>query len=173
MYINDLEKYLEESKISLYADDTTLYVSGRSQTDIMLSLRLELSVVYEWLKANKLSPNAEKMKYMILGSKCLLQTKPDLHIRMGDKPLEWVTSMKYLGAYLDDHLTFDDHISYVHSKSSKELGILRKSREFLDRKTCLTLYKSLIMTCIVYCDLVYMCTTAANLDNLQKIWNSP
>ena len=54
MYINDLETHLEDSNISLYADDTVLYVEGRSQVDIMLSLRIELSVVDEWLRAKNL-----------------------------------------------------------------------------------------------------------------------
>ncbi len=73
---------------------------------------------------------------------------------------------------MDDHLTFKDHINYVHKKSSKKLGILRKSREYLDRKTSLVLYKSLIVPYIDYCDLVYMCTTEKNLQKLQLIQNT-
>ena len=73
VYINDLEKYLEDSKVSLYADDTALHVEGQSQIDIMLNLRLELSIVYEWLNANKLTLNAEKTKYVIFGTKTVLE----------------------------------------------------------------------------------------------------
>ena len=80
--------------------------------------------------------------------------------------------MKYLGVQLDEHLTYDEHVSYIIRKSSKKLGILRKSREFLDRSTSLLLYKSLVVPYIDYCDLVYMCTTAANLAKLQVLQNT-
>ena len=64
LYINDLEKNLEISKVSLHADDTALYIQARTQAGIMLELRLELSVVHEWLKPNKLTLNVDKTKYM-------------------------------------------------------------------------------------------------------------
>ena len=172
MYINDLEKYLDESNISLYADDTALYVNGESQIDIMLSLRIELSVVNEWLRANKLTLNASKTKYIVFGSRNKLQVKPDLNLSIGGKKIERVACMKYLGVQLDEFLTFDEHINYIHQKSSKKLGVLRRSREFLDRSTSLLLYKSLIVPYINYCDLVYMCTTAANLSKLQILQNT-
>ena len=79
--------------------------------------------------------------------------------------------MKYLGVILDDHLTFDEHITYILTKSFKKLGILRHARDYLGRKTKILLYKSLILPHLDYCDLVYMCTTAINLQKLQQIQN--
>ena len=120
IYINDLGKYLENSKICLYADDTALYVQGRSQVDIMLDLRLELSMVCEWLKANRHTLNAKKTEYMVFGSKHKLQHKPDLNITIDGQKSERVDVMKYLGVQLDEHLTFITHINEICSKSSKQ-----------------------------------------------------
>ena len=39
---NDLSLYLDKGKVSLYADDTALYVEASSQVEIMLDLRIEL-----------------------------------------------------------------------------------------------------------------------------------
>ena len=50
-----------------------------------------------------------------------------------------------LGILLDEHLTFNDHVDFVINKTSKKLGILRKSREYLDHKTSVLLYKSLVL----------------------------
>ena len=55
IYINDLDKYLHECKVNFYADDTALYTEANSYVELMLNLRLELSIVSEWLKANKLT----------------------------------------------------------------------------------------------------------------------
>ena len=115
----------------------------------MLDLRLELSMVHEWLKAHKLTLNVEKTKYMVFGRKNMLQHKPDLNITIDGKKLERVSVMKYLGMFVDEHLSFSEHITTVCKKS-------HKASEFLDGKTSLILYKSLVLPYMHYCDVVYM-----------------
>ena len=129
--------FLNECRISLYADDTALYTSGKTQIEIKLTLQIELTVVNEWLKANKSTLNAKKTKYVIFGSKQSLQNKPDLHLYVGPDKTERTCEMKYLGVILDDHLTFDQHINYICNKSSKKLGILRRAREYLNKNLAL------------------------------------
>ena len=116
-------------------DDTALYTSEKTQVEIKLTLQIELTVVCEWLRANKLTLNANKTKYVIFGNKHNLTTKPDLNLYVGQDKIDRVNSMKYLGVILDDHLTFDEHITYVITKASKKLGVLRRAREFLNRPT--------------------------------------
>ncbi len=79
--------------------------------------------------------------------------------------------MKYLGVILDDILSFDSHVEYMHGKVVKKLGIVRKARDFQDLGTSVHLYKSLVLPHIDYCDLVYCCTSEANLQKLQKLQN--
>ena len=51
--------------------------------------------------------------------------------------------MKYLGVTLDEQLKFNKHIEIVHNKAVNRLGMLRHSRDFLDRESALTLYQCL------------------------------
>ena len=97
----------------MYADDTALYTTAKTQIQIKLNLQIELTIVCEWLKANKLTLNSNKTKYVIFGSKSNLTTKPDLNIYVGAAKIERVSAMKYLGVILDEHLTFDEHITYI------------------------------------------------------------
>ena len=130
MYINDLSSYLSESKVSLYADETALYTSSSSQIELVLNLRLEISIVDEWLKANRLTLNTKKTKYVIFGTRTSLEHVPeDLNIRIGNEKIEWVHHMKYLGMILDESLTFNEHVNQTYTKASQKLGILRRSRE--------------------------------------------
>ena len=69
IYINDLKGYLNECKVSLYADDTAMYAASSSYIDMILSLRIDMAVVSEWLKLNKLTLNVNKTKLMISCSK--------------------------------------------------------------------------------------------------------
>ena len=125
----------------------------------------------EWLRANKLTLNANKTKYVIFGTRQKLTNKPDLNLTVGASKIERVSSMKYLGVILDEHLTFDEHVSYILTKSSKKLGILRRARDYLNKKSKILLYKSLILLHLDYCDIVYMCTSESNLQQLQQIQN--
>ena len=172
LYINDLEKYLNDCKINLYADDTALYSSSTSYIELMLNLRLELSIVSEWLKANKLTLNVKKTKFVIFGSRHKLARNQDTPLYINREQIERVKSMKYLGMMLDDQLTFEEHIDYIQSKTVQKLGILRKSRDFLDRNTSILLYKSLVLPHFDYCDTVYGVSADINLQKLQKLQNS-
>ena len=79
--------------------------------------------------------------------------------------------MKYLGMILGNNSTFNEHIEYIHSKSVKKLDRVRNARDFLDRKTSVLLYESLVLPHLDYCNTIYRCTSATNLEKLQKIQN--
>ena len=99
----------------------------------------------------------------------MLQSKPGLNLSIGGQKIERVEAIKYLRVLLGDGLTFQHHVQYVIAKSTKKLGILRKSRDFLDRKTPILLYKSLVLPHIDYCDLTYITVTEYNLHQLQLV----
>ncbi len=80
--------------------------------------------------------------------------------------------MKYLGVYLDGKLNFEDHSAYIHQNAVKKLGILRKAQEFLDKKTSILLYKSLVLPHFDYCNVVYSTATATCLQKLQLVQTS-
>ena len=52
----------------MYADDSSLSVSGGSASDVNISLNKELESVHVWLTANNQTLNIEKTEYMIIGS---------------------------------------------------------------------------------------------------------
>ncbi len=172
LYINDLEHYLEGSRINLYVDDTALSVCSESFIDLILLLRQELFTVEQWLLANKLTLNASKTKYMLFGTKHKLNNIPNFNLYMGGELLERVESFKYLGVKLDQHLTFQDHIDWVYRKSSMKLGAIRKIRKNLTQPIALSLYKSLVLPHLDYCDIVFDCASKEHLNRLQIFQNS-
>ncbi len=109
---------------------------------------------------------------MVFGSRYKLRQTPKLNLSINEERLEQVEHMKYLGVILDDALSFDPHVEYIHSKAVKKLGVVQKARDFLDLGASVQLYKSLVLPHLDYCDLVYSCTSDANLQKLQKLQNS-
>ena len=52
----------------------------------------------------------------------------EVSIKLNDKKLAPVDSVKYLGMYIDKHLCWDTHIFHLSKKLSRANGILSKLR---------------------------------------------
>ena len=69
--------------------------------------------------------------------------------------IERVENYKYLGIKLDYNLTFSEHAMCIRSKVIPRLKMLNKVKQILNRKTKLTLYKTLIAPLFDYGDIIY------------------
>ena len=95
--------------------------------DLMLTLRMELHTVSEWLKANRLTLNAAKTKYMIFATRPKIVNFGNYPLSIDGHHLECVSNFKYLGIILDEVLSFSEHVDHLHSKVSSRLGLLKRS----------------------------------------------
>ena len=68
---NDIDKVLKHSKIVLYADDTVIYTTAKSQQEIENNLTEDFGRVADWLEENDLVTNMKKGKTecMLFGKK--------------------------------------------------------------------------------------------------------
>ena len=69
----------------MFADDTSLTVTGEYSLEIEYKLGMEIKNVKTWVDANKLSLNETKTEYMLIGlNKGLKQIKNDPIMRIDD-----------------------------------------------------------------------------------------
>ena len=61
IYLNDLEKCLQSSRASSYADDTSLTIASSDPVKLVDDAHHELLNISEWMRVNKLSPNPKKL----------------------------------------------------------------------------------------------------------------
>ena len=66
-YINDLPDYLDHCDVTLYVDDTVLFISGKSLHNIKSYMNSDLEELSKWLKLNHLTLSISKSKFMIIG----------------------------------------------------------------------------------------------------------
>ena len=71
LYINDLPCVLKCSKVTMYADDTSLAHSAKDIKDITTNdiMNAELENLKVWLHGNKLSLNVAKTTSMLIGTR--------------------------------------------------------------------------------------------------------
>ena len=65
IYINDLHKAIKYSKVRHFADDTNLLINNKSSKQLQKQLNMDLRNLCNWLKANKISLNANKTELLI------------------------------------------------------------------------------------------------------------
>ena len=98
LYMNDLAFCVPEFFTILFADDTSLSLSGSNYDQLLLQFNLLLSKVTNWLTINLLSINVVKTKYFlfkspsenIAHSKVYMDNQEVGRIGKGEKQLTWV-----------------------------------------------------------------------------------
>ena len=170
IYVNDLPNSSSKFSFILYADDTTLFssLSFTSDTDVNNTekkINRELSNIYTWLCANKLSLNITKTKYMIFHYPG--KHIPQLKLSVNGIQLERVSCFNFLGIYIDETLSWKTHIDHIANKISKNCGILNCLKRYLPCNILRILYFSMINSHLQYGILIWgFCRQ--RLTKLQK-----
>ena len=150
LYINDIVNVSNLLIPLLYADDTNIFMTGTNLLDTTRKMNTELSKIVVWLKANKLSLNANKTHYMLFTGRRKVSGTVE-NILVDGHVIERVKNTKFVGVIIDEKFKWDHHIQYVRNKISKGIGILCKARQSFKLPTLQTLYYSLIYPYITYC----------------------
>ena len=135
MYMNDFTQSSDFFSMRLFADDTSLTASAKNIDELLLKINKELPNIYDWLCANKLTLNLRKTKYLIFQPRQKVDYKILPPLSIAGQCLEQVSKIKYLGIYIDSHLSWHDHIDFV-CKVSKNINIIYYDRnKKLSRKS--------------------------------------
>ena len=71
-------------------------------------------------------------------------------ILLGKKAIAQKDFVKYLGVLIDSRLSFKTHISSVTKKIARTVGLLYKLRYYMNQKTLIMIYNSLIFPYLTY-----------------------
>ena len=128
----------------MYADDTVLYFTSLCSPEINKVVQDDLNQVAKWIECNKLILNHSKTKTILFGSRQNLVKSPNFCIKLHGNILEKVCKFSYLGIFLDETLSWKDHVEYVSSKVSSRLGLPSQIRACLTLEASKQVYNSLV-----------------------------
>ena len=158
IYINDINNSLSITSLC-FADDTTVFYSSADITDLYQTMNIELHNLNQWFRANRLSLNASKSRYMIFtppASQNNMNNYDNMNIQIEGQRIikigkqEEKKSFKFLGLQLDEHLTWKPHIDMVCSKIAQANYMINRTKNILPHNALKTLYHSLIQSHINY-----------------------
>ena len=75
----------------------------------------------------------------------------------------------FLGVIIDNKFGWSNHINYIKNKIAKPIGIINKTRNFLNKNTLRNLYYTFIYPYLIYCIEIWGNTNDIYLDPLIEI----
>ena len=146
LYINDLPECLLNTTSGMYADDTLIYASSASFSELVLKLNHDLENIVKWLSQNKLQLHSEKTKVIFIGSPYNLRNKVgNEQVMINNKPVARYSSFRCLGVELDERMSWENHIDSICKKVWSGIGIIKRIKPFVLKETLQNLYKSLVL----------------------------
>ena len=170
LYINDFPLYLKNCETDLYADDTTVHVSGRDLNNLQTKVQSDLEEVERWCNDNYMFINTNKTKCMVIGTKQkILSHDNELNLRIGSDVLQNSVCEKLLGVKIDQSLSWKYQIDHICSIMSSRIYLLSKIKKYLDIVCRKLFYNGYILPIIDYCCIVWSGCSSESLARILKL----
>ena len=137
IFVNDMRLHLMDVDSVQFADDTTILFGHRNENYLKYCIERELAILGDWFRANKLTLNVDKSVFLMFNRRGQGHIN---QLKLGDSLINRVSSTKFLGVWVDDHLNWKTHLNKLLSKLKCGLGMLQRSRELLSCRAKKLLY---------------------------------
>jgi len=166
IYINDLPNTSTILNFIIFADDTNVFHSHKSLDELYQIINHEITYVVDWFRINKLSLNINKTNFILFRSHRKLIPEISIQLLIDGNIIPQVSTTKFLGIHIDQHLNWSEHIKIISMKIAKNTGILNRLASYVPQQVLLNLYYSLIYPYLAYGNIVW----ASNyMHRLHKI----
>ena len=115
----------------MYADDTVLFFPAPEVSTIEATLMRELEAIECWLRLNILFINVTKTEVMLFGTSQRLAKVDQFSVSVNGSAIKRVTESKYLGVIFDEHLSWNQHVKEIVSKTGRRVGLLGRVRRYI------------------------------------------
>ena len=176
MYMQPLSAVIRQSGTlyHFFADDSQLHRSAVPEDlhNTASEMRVCIESVASWMKTNKLKMNDDKTELMLVGSKSKLSKTNLSTIAFSDCEISFARSVRNLGAYLNESLSMETHISHLCKVLHFQLRRISKIRLILSVETANKLAVAFILSRLDYCNSLLAGISDDKLYKLQRIQNN-
>ena len=163
--MNDIFYFLKYCSIYNYADDNTLSYCHKILDILKSVLQQESISLLDWFGTNQMQANPDKFQAISVGKKTNAEMK---NIQIAEVNIPCEENVKLLGVELDYKLNFDTQITKMCEKAAKQLNVLQRLSNFLNKKSRFLIFRSFIQSNFNYRPLVWHFCSKANTEKLEK-----
>ena len=162
-----------------FADDHNLGCSfttgtsgNRDELDKITTLTNSLKSINTWMNRNRLCMNNSKTEVLIIGSQPQLNKYITTALDINGTMVQTSKMIKYLGACLDNGLSFKHHISTKCRTAMWNLQCLKLLWLSLTMQACMTLVLELVMAHLDYVNSAFIGLPASDNNKMQRVQNA-
>ena len=173
-YIHDMDSFCEHIEKIVYADDTTIIVTGRNMREAKEHANDILQQFYSYFTFNKLTVNESKTKYIVYDFRPNKEKKKEIdknELYMNGTVIEEIEKIRFLGVIFNNKLKWNDHKIHIKGKINKALGIIYNTRNILKHSHLANMYNTFIQPYFSYCISLWGSTVRSDTDILVKLQN--
>ena len=170
--INDIDKEVSESIISIFADDTRLTKVINEEEDLEL-FQDDLEKLYKWAAENNMAFNGSKFEVLRYGFNEDLKCVSNYMTPGAEDTIDVKSVLRDLGIMMNDQATWKDHIDKVCSQVNQKAGWVLRTFRCRTTSFLKQMWKSLIQGHIDYCSQLWQPLQSGDLqriENLQKTY---
>ena len=135
LFMNDIFYFMDKAKLANYADDTSTYISDEAIFPLLHALKSETEVVLEWFRVNEMKSNGDKCHLIVAEN----EHRPSyisnscIYLDGERELLQSEKEVKLLGVWIDNKLTFEEHIKVLLRKGNQKLHALMRVSKYMRR----------------------------------------
>ena len=155
LYVSDIPKPPVGVKLTMYADDITIYSSDQNIHNAASVIQPYLNQIHDWANKNSLKINSNKSSSTIFTTSTK-ETNNTVTLTINNETIPSVSNPKILGLTFDPLLKFHVHSQNIYENTlskTKILKILTSKKFSLSKELISFIYKQIIRT-----NLEYSCT---------------
>ena len=179
IYINDIVNCSDLGTFVLFADDTNIFISGKSKAEAYDNANLVLDNVFKYMIKNQLHINMSKSVHMYFRPSLNFSDRltcarvrehgSEYVIKIGKEKLKKVDKVKFLGVIIDEDLKWEPHVQHLAQKLKSALVMIKRIIKFIPRSEYMKIYDALFKSHLSYCISSWGGIPAAKLQGLFSI----
>ena len=142
--INDLINCCKGGKIRIFADDTSIFITGKNIHQVINISENIMSLVNKWFTANKLTLSTDKSSFIIFKTAQSQQTNIPDELYFDSKYIRRENTVKYLGLTFDQHLNWNTHITNMCNSLKSCFPIFYSIRKYINLEQARAIYYNVI-----------------------------
>lgn len=162
IYINDVSKVVQHSKILVYADDCKLYIPD-SVDNYNVKLQEDLNALYSFMESRQLDLSVAKCSVLHVGKR----NKNFLYYLNGTE-LKSETIIRDLGLHITRNLKLHAHVDIVVNRANSIICNLFRCFLF-NIKNFLLCYRSKVLPILEYCSELFTPLTKNDINRLESV----
>ena len=173
IYVNDINRHVHLGACNLYADDTLVYCSGSTMSELKHNIQQCVSDIHEWYDQNKLVIHKSKSSVMLATprQRILHINDNNLDVHIGDYKLVQSDCIDYLGVKIDETISWNKQTDNICKKLVFIISRFSRLKHILPSHMLMLIYSSIIQPKFDYAITIWGYTCDNNLHKIQRLQN--